>query len=187
MLCTRTVSARCPQSALGLRRPRRLPGATDKTCLGRESSRALRHRHVSRSTAATWSGNCSFHAKPDQASASTTHGSCVSHMLMLAQMARKIVLQPALTRRSRGDLHLSGSLHGARSTTSSKPARPRSSAASKSREPLYANLATARTAGGPDSVYRVPLLGSYATDVPLLHVASIGLNAPEPYNIPGPI
>ncbi|OLP76889.1 hypothetical protein AK812_SmicGene43121 [Symbiodinium microadriaticum] len=54
---------------LGLRRPRGLPGATDKTCLGRESSRALGHRHVSRTTAATWSGNCSFHAKPDQASA----------------------------------------------------------------------------------------------------------------------
>ncbi|CAE7381516.1 unnamed protein product [Symbiodinium sp. KB8] len=37
------------------------------------------HRHVSRSTVATWSGNCSFHAKPDQAFASTTHGSCASH------------------------------------------------------------------------------------------------------------
>ena len=31
---------------LGLLRPRGLPGATDKTCLGRESLRALRHRHV---------------------------------------------------------------------------------------------------------------------------------------------
>ena len=64
---------------LGLLRPRGLPGATDKTCLGRESLRALRHRHVSRSTVATWSGNCSFHAKPDQAFASRTHGSCASH------------------------------------------------------------------------------------------------------------
>ena len=64
---------------------------------------------------------------------STTHGSWASHLkasclLGLAQMARKIVLQPALTRRSRGDLHLSGSLRGSRSTSGAEPPRPQSHA-----------------------------------------------------------